>query len=163
YIGRGAIRFYLPLDVQLANDFFSQAVVVAKVVAARDRLEAKLEKFMSEQLPNVVGRVSPLELGPPVGWPVQYRVSGPDLSQGRAISLKLAGGLGGDPAITEISYGWMEPSRQVRVTIGQDQARLLGLSLRAVAEVINPLMAGTPVSQVRDDIYLIPVITRAQD
>jgi multidrug efflux pump subunit AcrB len=163
YIGRGAIRFYLPLDVQLANDFFSQAVVVAKGVAARDRLEAKLEKFMSEQLPSVVGRVSPLELGPPVGWPVQYRVSGPDLSQVRAISLKLAEVLGGDPHITEISYDWMEPSRQVRVTIDQDQARLLGLSSRAVAEVINTLMAGTPVTQVRDDIYLIPVITRAQD
>jgi multidrug efflux pump subunit AcrB len=163
YIGRGAIRFYLPLDVQLANDFFSQAVVVAKDVAARDRLQAKLEKFMSDQMPSIVGRVSPLELGPPVGWPVQYRVSGPDLSQVRSIALRLAEVLGGDPHITEISYDWMEPARQVRVTIDQDQARLLGLSSRAVAEVINTLMAGTPVTQVRDDIYLIPVITRAQD
>jgi multidrug efflux pump subunit AcrB len=163
YIGRGAIRFYLPLDVQLANDFFSQAVVVAKDVAARDRLQAKLEKMMAEQMPSVVGRVSPLELGPPVGWPVQYRVSGPDLSQVRLIALNLAEVLGGDPHITETAYDWMEPSRQVRVTIDQDQARLLGLSSRAVAEVINTLMAGTPVTQVRDDIYLIPVITRAQD
>src|SRR6185436_1408535 len=84
YIGRGAIRFYLPLDVKLPNDFFSQAVVVAKDVAARDRLQAKLEQALAEQMPSVVGRVSPLELGPPVGWPVQYRVSGPDLSQVRA-------------------------------------------------------------------------------
>ncbi|HEY4167851.1 MAG TPA: efflux RND transporter permease subunit [Reyranella sp.] len=163
YIGRGAIRFYLPLDVQLANDFFSQAVVVAKDVAARDRLQAKIEKFMSEQMPSIVGRVSPLELGPPVGWPVQYRVSGPDLSKIRSIALQLAELLGGDPHITEISYDWMEPARQVRVTIDQDQARLLGLSSRAVAEVINTLMAGTPVTQVRDNIYLIPVITRARD
>ena len=161
YIGRGAIRFYLPLDVQLANDFFSQAVVVAKDVAARDRLQAKLEKLMAEQMPSVVGRVSPLELGPPVGWPVQYRVSGPDLSQVRSIALHLAEVLGDDPHITEISYDWMEPARQVRVTIDQDQARLLGLSSRAVAEVINTLMAGTPITRVRDDIYLIPVITRA--
>ena len=79
YVGRGAIRFYLPLDVKLPNDFFSQAVVIAKDVAARDRLQAKLEKTLAEQLPSVVTRVSPLELGPPVGWPVQYRVSGPDL------------------------------------------------------------------------------------
>src|SRR5262249_61024436 len=63
----------------------------------------------------------------------------------------------------ELSSDWGAPARQVRVTIGQDQARLLGLSSRAVAEVINTLMAGTPVTQVRDDIYLIPVITRAQD
>jgi len=163
YVGRGAIRFYLPLDVKLANDFFSQAVVVAKDVAARDRLQAKLEKMMAEQMPSVVGRVSPLELGPPVGWPVQYRVSGPDLSQVRSIALRLAEVLGGDPHISEISYDWMEPARQVRITIDQDQARLLGLSSRTIAEVINTLMAGTPITQVRDDIYLIPVITRALD
>ena len=163
YIGRGAIRFYLPLDVQLANDFFSQAVVVAKDVAARDRLQVKLEKLMAEQMPSVVGRVSPLELGPPVGWPVQYRVSGPDLSQVRAIALQLAEVLGGDPNISDISYDWMEPARQVRVTIDQDQARLLGLSSRTIAEVINTMMAGSAITQVRDDIYLIPVITRALD
>lgn len=163
YVGRGAIRFYLPLDVKLANDFFAQAVVVAKDVVARDRLQTKLEKMMSEQMPSVVGRVSPLELGPPVGWPVQYRVSGPDLSQVRSIALRLAEVLGGDPHISEISYDWMEPARQVRVTIDQDQARLLGLSSRTIAEVINTLMAGTPITQVRDDIYLIPVITRALD
>ncbi|MGH6830871.1 MAG: efflux RND transporter permease subunit, partial [Methylocella sp.] len=72
YVGRGAIRFYLPLDVKLANDFFAQAVVIAKDVAARKRLHDKLEKALAEQLPSVVARVSPLELGPPVGWPVQY-------------------------------------------------------------------------------------------
>ena len=163
YIGRGAIRFYLPLNVQLANPFFSQAVVVAKDVAARDRLQAKIEKMMAEQMPNVVGRVFPLELGPPVGWPVQYRVSGPDISQVRSIALKVAEVLGNDRHIAEVAYDWMEPARQVRVTIDQDKARLLGLSSRAIAEVVNTMMAGTPITQVRDDIYLIPVITRALD
>ena len=163
YVGRGAIRFYLPLNVQLPNDFFSQSVVVAKDVAARDRLQARLEKMMADQMPNVVGRVFPLELGPPVGWPVQYRVSGPDLSRVRAIALQLAEILGNDPHITEISYDWMEPARKVRVAIDQDKARLLGLSSRAIAEVVNTMMAGTPITQVRDDIYLIPVITRALD
>ena len=163
YIGRGAIRFYLPLDVKLPNDFFSQAVVVAKDVAARDRLQAKLRKMFSEQLPSVVNRVFPLELGPPVGWPVQYRVSGPDLSQVRSIALGLAGILGEDRHIAEVSFDWMEPARQVRVTIDQDKARLLGLSSRAIAEIMNTMMEGTPVTQVRDDIYLVPVITRALD
>ena len=84
YVGRGAIRFYLPLDVQLPNDFFAQAVVVAKDVAARERLRAKLENDARRtDFPSVVARVSPLELGPPVGWPVQYRVSGPDIEQVR--------------------------------------------------------------------------------
>ena len=163
YVGRGAIRFYLPLDVKLANDFFAQAVVVAKDVAARDRLQAKLEKALAEQMPSVVARVSPLELGPPVGWPVQYRVSGPDLSQVRAIALRLAEVLGGDPHICGGQFrldGARPPgSRHHRSGSG----RLLGLSSRTIAEAINTLMAGTPITQVRDDIYLVPVIARALD
>ncbi len=90
YVGRGAIRFYLPLDVQLSNDFFTQAVVIAKDVSARERLQRKLESALAEDFPGAVGRVSPLNLGPPVGWPVQYRVSGPDISEVRDIALQLA-------------------------------------------------------------------------
>ncbi len=77
YVGRGAIRFYLPLNVELPNDFFSQFVVIAKDIAARERLRAKLERVLQEDFPGAVTRIVPLELGPPVGWPVQYRVSGP--------------------------------------------------------------------------------------
>ena len=163
YVGRGAIRFYLPLNVQLANDFFSQAVVVAKNVAARERLHARLEKTLAEQLPSVVARVSPLELGPPVGWPVQYRVSGPDLAEVRTIALRLGQVMGTDANVRLVNFDWMEPARKVRIQIDQDQARLLGLSSQALAEVLNTVMTGTPVTQVRDDIYLVNVITRAQD
>ena len=163
YVGRGAIRFYLPLNVQLANDFFSQAVVVAKNVPARERLHAKLEKELAEQLPSVVARVSPLELGPPVGWPVQYRVSGADIAQLRAIALQLGQIMGADANLRLVNFDWMEPSRKVRIQIDQDQARLLGLSSQALAEVLNTVMTGTPVTQVRDNIYLINVVTRAQD
>ena len=85
YVGRGAIRFYLPLNVQLPNNFFAQAVLVAKDVPARERLKVKLEKLLADEFPSVVARVYPLELGPPVGWPVQYRVTGPDISQGARI------------------------------------------------------------------------------
>ncbi len=163
YVGRGAIRFYLPLNVQLANNFFSQAVVVAKNVPARERLHAKLEKELAEQLPSVVARVSPLELGPPVGWPVQYRVSGADIAQVRAIALQLGQIMGADANLRLVNFDWMEPSRKVRIQIDQDQARLLGLSSQALAEVLNTVMTGTPVTQVRDNIYLINVVTRAQD
>ena len=163
YVGRGAIRFYLPLNVQLANDFFSQAVVVAKDVAARERLHAKLEKALAEQLPSVVARISPLELGPPVGWPVQYRVSGPDIAQVRAIALRLAEVMGANNNVKEVNFDWIEPSRKVRIQVDQDQARLLGLSSQALAEVLNTVMTGAPITQVRDNIYLINVVTRAQD
>ena len=82
-VGRGAVRFYLPLSVELPNDFFSQFVVIAKDIAARERLRAKLERVLAERFPGAVTRVVPLELGPPVGWPVQYRISGPDVNQVR--------------------------------------------------------------------------------
>ena len=163
YIGRGAIRFYLPLNVQLNNDFFAQAVVVAKDVAARKRLQAALEKKLAEELPGVVSRVSPLELGPPVGWPVQYRVSGPDLSQVRAISLQLGQILGSDHNLRGINFDWMEPARKVRIEIDQDQARLLGLSSQVLSSYMNTVMTGAPITQVRDDIYLVDVVARAQD
>ena len=163
YVGRGAIRFYLPLNVQLANDFFSQAVIVAKDVTARERLHAMLEKKLAEQLPSVVARVSPLELGPPVGWPVQYRVSGPDIAKVRTIALQLGQIMGADANVQHINFDWMEPSRKVRIQIDQDQARILGLSSQALAEVLNTVTTGTPITQLRDNIYLINVVTRAQD
>src|SRR4029078_3782364 len=81
YVGRGAIRFYLPLDVQLPSNFFAPTVIVAKDVAARERLRKRLDVVLANDFPNLVTRISPLELGPPVGWPVQYRVSGPDIGQ----------------------------------------------------------------------------------
>jgi multidrug efflux pump subunit AcrB len=163
YVGRGAIRFYLPLNVQLPNDFFTQAVIVAKDVAARERLHAKLEKALAEDFPGLVSRISPLELGPPVGWPVQYRVSGPDVAQVRDLALRLAQLIATDPRAEKINFDWLEPAREVRIHIDQDKARLLGLSSQALAGVLNTVMTGTPVTQVRDDIYLIDVVTRATD
>jgi multidrug efflux pump subunit AcrB len=163
YIGRGAIRFYLPLNVQLNNDFFSQAVVIAKDIAARERLQPTLEKKLAEELPNAVSRVSPLELGPPVGWPVQYRVSGPDLSEVRSIALQLGQILGSDHNLRGVNFDWMEPARKVRVVIDQDQARLLGLSSQALSAYMNAVMTGAPITQVRDNIYLVDVVARAQD
>lgn len=163
YVGRGAIRFYLPLDVQLPNDFFAQAVVVAKDVPARERLREKLEKLLSNDFPNVVGRVSPLELGPPVGWPLQYRVSGPDVSVVRDIALKLAGVVAANPQAEHVNFDWIEPTREIRIVVDQDEARQLGLSSEALASVLNTVVSGNALTQVRDDIYLVDVILRATD
>jgi multidrug efflux pump subunit AcrB len=163
YVGRGAIRFYLPLNVQLPNNFFTQAVIVANDVAARERLRLKLEKVLSDEFPSAVSRVSPLELGPPVGWPVQYRVSGPDVAQVRAIALKLAQIIAADPKAEKVNFDWIEPARQVRIRVDQDEARLLGLSSQALASVLNTVISGSSVTQVRDDIYLVDVIARATD
>lgn len=163
YVGRGAIRFYLPLDVQLANDFFAQAVIVAKNVDARERLKTKLDQVLAEDFPGAVTRTYPLELGPPVGWPVQYRVSGPDMDQVRDIALGLAQVMATSPNAQSINFDWNEPSRQVRVEIDQDEARRLGLSSESLAAVLNAAITGAVITQMRDDIYLIDVVARATE
>jgi multidrug efflux pump len=162
-VGRGAIRFYLPLSVELPNDFFSQFVVIAKDIAARERLRAKLERALQEDFPDAVTRIVPLELGPPVGWPVQYRVSGPDLGELRTLALRLAQIVATDNRTRQINFDWMEPARQVRIRVDQDQARLLGLSSASIAAKLNTVMSGAPVTQVRDGIYLVDVVVRATD
>jgi multidrug efflux pump subunit AcrB len=161
YVGRGAIRFYLPLNVQLPNNFFAQAVLVAKDVPARDRLKFKLEKLLANEFPSVVARVYPLELGPPVGWPVQYRITGPDISKVREYSLELGELIAKNPQAININYDWMEPARQLRIRIDQDEARLLGLSSQALANTLNTVISGVSITQVRDDIYLVDVVVRA--
>ncbi len=161
YVGRGAIRFYLPLNVQLPNDFFAQSVIVAKDVAARERLQAKLEKALAEDFPNLVTRIAPLELGPPVGWPIQYRVSGPDKEEVQKYAVRLGQVLAKNSNTQRVNFDWNEPSRELRVRIDQDQARVLGLSSASLAAVLNAAVSGSVVTQVRDDIYLVDVLARA--
>jgi len=163
YVGRGAIRFILTFNVQLANPFFAQVVIVAKDFAARERLQKKLEAVLAEQFPDVVSRVSPLELGPPVGWPLQYRITGPDKDEVRQQALAFAQLMASDPRTRHVHYDWMEPARQVRVTVDQDEARRLGVSSRSLAGVLNASVAGTAVTQLRDDIYLVNVVARATE
>ena len=161
YVGRGAIRFYLPLSVHLANPFFSQIVVIAKDIEARDRLQAKLEKTMALEFPEVVARMSPLEMGPPVGWPLQYRVIGPDKDELRRIAEDVAKLMAADTRVRNVNYDWMEPARQLRVHIDQDEARRLRVSTANIAAVLQASVTGTTITQVRDDIYLVNVVARA--
>jgi multidrug efflux pump subunit AcrB len=163
YVGRGAIRFILTLNVQLANPFFAQFVIVAKDLPARERLQKRLEETLAEKFPDVVARVSPLELGPPVGWPLQYRITGPDKDEVRRHSLQFAELLGSDPRVRHVHYDWMEPARQVRIHVDQDEARRLGVSSRSLAAALNASVTGSAVTQLRDDIYLVNVIARATD
>jgi multidrug efflux pump len=162
-VGRGAIRFYLPLSVELPNSFLSQLVVIAKDIDARERLRAKLERVLEEDFPGAVTRVVPLELGPPVGWPLQYRVSGPDVNEVRDVAFRVAQTVASDTRARRVNFDWIEPARQVRIRIDQDQARLLGLSSESIAAVLNKVMTGLPITQVRDGIYLVDVVMRATD
>jgi multidrug efflux pump subunit AcrB len=160
-VGQGAVRFYLPLKVQLPNDFFGRLVVVTKGLAQRERVKAKLKQALATEFPNVVGRVYPLELGPPVGWPVQYRVSGVEPGQVRAIAFNVAKILNDDPSARNVNYNWMEPARTVRIQADQDQARLLGLSSEALAQALNTVVSGITPTQMRSGTYLVHVLVRA--
>jgi multidrug efflux pump len=161
YVGQGAVRFYLPLNVQLPNDFFSQLVVVTKGLPQRERVKAKLEQALATEFPNVVSRVYPLELGPPVGWPLQYRVSGPDADQVRTIALKMAQVLGSTHDAVNVNYNWMEPARTIKIRVDQDQARLLGVSSAYLAQALNMVVSGVTATEMRSGIYLVDVVVRA--
>ncbi len=162
YIGSGAVRFYLPLDQQLANDFFAQAVVVTKSFAARPQVQARLNAALQDPaFDNVLPRVSPLELGPPVGWPLKFRVSGPDPSKVRDVAQDFARLLGDSGNALNINFDWNEPSKAVRVEVDQDRARSLGISSQSLSQNINAVLSGATITQVRDDIYLIDVVARA--
>jgi len=161
YVGQGAVRFYLPLNVQLPNDFFAQTVVVTKGVQQRERVKARLEQALATEFPSVVGRVYPLELGPPVGWPLQYRVSGPEPDQVREIAFAVAQEIGSTPGAENVNYNWMEPARTIRIRVDQDQARLLGMSSQQLAVSLNAVVSGVTATQMRSGIYLVDVLVRA--
>jgi multidrug efflux pump subunit AcrB len=161
YVGRGAIRFYLPLNAQLPNPFFAQLVVVTKNVEARIRVQDRLEKLLAEDFPDVVARVSPLELGPPVGWPLQWRVSGPDKDEVTRIAQKVAQVIGANDDTRQINFDWLEPARQLRIKVDQEQVHRLGVSSGNLAAVINAALSGSTITQVRDGIYLVNVVARA--
>jgi multidrug efflux pump subunit AcrB len=161
YVGRGAARFYLPLNVQLPNDFFAQAVVVTKGLKERERVRAKLEAALANEFSSVVSRVYPLELGPPVGWPVQYRVSGPQPDEVREVAYKVAEILGANPSARNVHYDWMAPGRTARIRVHQDEARLLGLSSQDVAQAVNTVLSGVTATELRSGIHLVDVVVRA--
>jgi multidrug efflux pump subunit AcrB len=162
YVGSGAIRFYLPMDVQLANDFFAQAVVVTKNVAARARVQARLEAALKSGFDDLTSRVTALEMGPPVGWPIKYRVSGDDAAKVRTIAYQVADAVGTDPATREINLDWNEPVKTMRLNIDQDAARLVGVTSETLARAVRTVVSGYTVTQVRDATYLIDVIGRSQ-
>jgi multidrug efflux pump subunit AcrB len=163
YIGQGAIRFYLPLDQQLQNPYYAQLVIVAKDFETRAALSDRLRERLRQDFVGIGSFVQALEMGPPVGRPIQYRVSGPDIDQVRKHAIDLATVLDKNPHIGEIIYDWNEPGKVLRIDIAQDKARQLGLSSEDVANLMNSIVSGSTVTQVDDDIYLINVVGRAVD
>jgi multidrug efflux pump subunit AcrB len=163
YVGAGAIRFYLPLDVQLENANYAQAVVITKSYGVRDNVRDRLQRALDEQFPAVLSRVEPLQLGPPVDWPIQYRVGGSDIGMVRALADQVSTALRSNPNTRTINFNWYDMSRSVLVTVDQEKARLVGMTSEQVAKSLNDVLSGRTVTQLRDDIYLVDVRGRAVD
>jgi multidrug efflux pump subunit AcrB len=161
YVGRGAVRFYLPLDEQLANSFFGQAVIVTTGIEARERVAARLRKLLREDFVGIDGFVHSLDMGPPVGRPIQYRISGPDVQTVRRLTQDFTGVIATSRHIGGIVYDWNEPGKVLRVIVDQNRARQLGVSSQDIATMLNNVVGGSAITQIYDSIYLINVVARA--
>lgn len=161
YVGSGAVRFYLPMDVLLDDENTAQLVVVAKSLEDRDKLRAQLETVLARDFSDITTRVSPLELGPPVGWPVKYRISGPDYAKVRQIAQHLASVLGNSPETREVNLTAGEPERVITLQVNQTAARAAGVSSESLATLLNTVWSGSVVTTVRDKNRLIDVVLRA--
>jgi multidrug efflux pump subunit AcrB len=163
YVGQGAIRFVLSFDVQPNEPYFGQMVIVTRDLQARERVRARIAATLARNFTGMDVYVHTLEMGPPVGRPIAYRIGGPDTVTVRQLSQQLAAIVGGNPHVGSVVYDWNEPARVVRVDVLQDKARQLGVSSEDIATTLGGLVGGDTVTQVRDGIYLVDVAVRARE
>lgn len=160
YVGTGSPRFYLPLDQQLPAASFAQFVVLAKNIEERETLRTWLISTLNEQFPALRSRVTRLENGPPVGYPVQFRVTGEHIDEVRALARKVAAKVRENPHVVNVHLDWEEPSKVVYLNIDQDRARALGVSTANLAKFLQSSLTGSSVSQYREDNELIEILLR---
>ncbi|MGS3390471.1 MULTISPECIES: efflux RND transporter permease subunit [Enterobacteriaceae] len=163
YIGTGAVRFYLPMDILSDAENISQLVVVAKDLEAREKLQARLTRIMNEQFSDIVTRVSPLELGPPIGWPLKYRVTGPDFNQTRIYARQLSGLLAKDSRVTGLNMTAGDPQRTVNIQINQAAAGMAGLTSERIANMLNMFYSGLSVTELREKNHRTEVILQGNE
>jgi len=160
YVGIGSPRFYLPLDQQLQQASFAQVVVLAESIEAREQVRTRVLDLFATDFPELRGRVSRLENGPPVGFPVQFRVSGENVATVRALAQKVADVLRRDPGTDQVQFDWDEPSKVIRVVIDQNKARVLGISSQELATFLNNSLSGYSVTYYREADKRIEVVLR---
>jgi multidrug efflux pump subunit AcrB len=163
YVGRGAPRFILSYDVPTPGPNTAQIVIQTPSIAARDALRSDLRALASAEFPGVDMFVKLLEIGPPVGRPVQYRISGPDIATLRDLARNLTAVVAGDGRLTDIVMDWNEPTRVVRVEILQDKARQLGITPPDIASALSAIYDGAVITQLRDADYLIDITARGDE
>ncbi len=163
YVGTGSPRFYLPLDQQLPATSFAQFVVLADSIESREALRSWLIERMREDFPSLRGRVTRLENGPPVGYPVQFRVTGEHIDVVRGLARQVAAKVGENPHVANVHLDWQEPSKMVRLNVDQDRARALGVSTAELSGFLRRTFIGNRVSQFREDNELIEILLRGTE
>ncbi|MGE0713929.1 MAG: efflux RND transporter permease subunit [Alphaproteobacteria bacterium] len=162
YVGQGAPRFWLGLNPVLPNTNFAQVVIVARDTEARERIKARLDRAIAMgALTEARARVDRFVFGPPVGFPVQFRVAGPDAMQVRDIAYRVRDLMRANKAVVDPHLNWDEQAKSVRLAVDQDRARALGLTPQDIAGTLATLLSGYTVTAQREGIELVDVVARA--
>ena len=162
YVGGGAPRFYLPLDIQLPNPSFAQFVVLSKSNDARERVFKRVTAALETDFPMVRGRVNRLENGPPVGYPVQFRVSGPNPATVKSLAAEAAAVVRDNAHVFNVHLDWNERAKVVKVNVDQDKARALNINSAQLSAVLNSILTGYSITFLREGDKLIEVLARAE-
>jgi multidrug efflux pump len=160
YVGNGSPRFYLPLDVQTPNLNLGELMIMTKGGEARERVLAKIQQLFETDFPLVRGRANRLENGPPVGYPVQFRVYGQDNQKVQSIADQVAEIMRAHPNVRRVNQDWGERLKRVRVDVDQDKARQLGITSRQIKEALQSSLSGLNVTQYREGDKDIDVVAR---
>ncbi len=163
YLGSGAPRYYLPLDVQLPHRAFAQLVILSKDLHQRESLRQDLLSLFAHDFPQLRASVLRLENGPPVGFPVQFRVDGQDLAAIRQVAHKIADVMRANPQLINVQLGWEEPSKVIHLDVDQTKARLLGVSSPEIAQLLNTQFHQQVVTEFREGNERIDLIMRSPD
>ncbi len=163
YIGTGSPRYYLPTDIQLPHRGFAQFVILNKDLATREALRSDLLRLFENDFPNLRASVKRLENGPPVGFPVLFRVDGTDISKIREIAHKVEAIMLENPHLTNVQLGWEEPSKVMKVSIDQSKARLLGVSSVDIANMLNGAMSELYITEFREGNERIDLVARGAE
>ncbi len=163
YVGNGSPRFYLPLDQQLPQRSFAQLVILTENARRREQLRKQLLALFADDFPSLRASVLRLENGPPVGFPVQFRVSGPELGPLRNIAHQVADVMRSNAYLSNVQLDWEEPVKVVQVEVDQSKARLLGVSSNDLANLINGALQGLYVTEFREGIERIDVMVRGAE
>ncbi|WP_151636428.1 efflux RND transporter permease subunit [Noviherbaspirillum aerium] len=160
YVGTGSPRFYLPLDQIFPQTNVSQIVVLARDLKAREALRLKIANVFENDFPGVRGRVKLLPNGPPVPYPVQFRVTGYEVDKVRGIADQVKEVMRANPNAVGVNDNWNESVKVVRLDVDQDKLRALGISSQSLMRAANTILTGTTVGQYREDNKLIDIVVR---